>query len=339
MTCREPEEMVEERIDRVLTQYRESPKLLFMIRTYLRLAAEVANQTCDLPDRFDILTAVGDQLTILGKRMGFPRTHCICDQQPVVGFDCPDHYYGRPIVGFGVINEVRPHGFCEGTSGFGEPYDSYWQGCEPPNKDYTLCAPDATWLNCASGIGEITLSDDEVYRRFLLVRRYQMMQYYSLEDLTTAIQIFFGPTALVLAANVGRIVIAPGRDLSAYETTLLQLYPRVLPIALGIEVRFHFGSPLVAGFGHGWGGFCDVPIESPNRTGLTSGFNCGDSPNIGGFCEPWLQDANLVVDDYNELGTDDGDELVTGPLTADSNWLCLEGSPWMCEIDVHPYSC
>ena len=71
--CPDINEMVEERIDRVLTQYRESPNLLFLLRTYLKAICSTGLNNCDLPEKFDINTAIGDQLTILGKRLGWPR--------------------------------------------------------------------------------------------------------------------------------------------------------------------------------------------------------------------------------------------------------------------------
>lgn len=267
VTCPAPDELVEQRIDRVLTQYRESPKLLHLIRTYLRQAEQVVSSICALPSFFDLDTAVGDQLTLLGKRLGFPRCHCVCNVQPVFGFDCA-----------GVPSDYVLTGFCDDNN---------------------------TWVDCGPfGTSDICITDDEVYRGFLKARRYQMLALFDLASLTAAVQHLFGETATVLDSGVGRVVIAPGRDLTTAETAMLQLYPRVLPVAPGIRTRFHFGPVEVFGFGDGWGGFCDE----------------------------WKPDGlPLMTENGTIITTEDGTPIMTGPLTRDAEWLC--------EINVHAYDC
>lgn len=272
--CPAPGSLVEARLDRVLTQYRESPKLLHLIRTYLGQVEGVVSSVCQIPSFFDLDTAVGDQLTLLGKRLGFPRCHCVCATQPVFGFDCD---------GVSETTVYTVTGFCD---------------------------ENASWLDCGPfDSPDICIDDDEIYRNFLRARRYQMLALYDLDSLTDAIQYLFGPTAYVMDAGVGRVVIAPGRALSAVETALLQLYPRVLPVAPGIRVRFHFGIHReVFGFGDGWGGFCDTPGETDHELAVT--------------------------DDEVLLVTIDGVEetLMVGPqITLDAEW--------MCEVDVRPFDC
>lgn len=262
-----PNDLVEPRIDRILTQYRESPKLLHLIRTYLDQVADTYMHVCDLPSFFEIDTAVGDQLTLIGKRLGWPRTHCVCVIQPVFGFNCEGFPSDIPVVGF-----------CE---------NNIWEACG------------------AFGNGEISIDDDEVYRGFLRARRYQMLSFYDIESLTDALQSIWGDTARVLDAGHGRVVLAPGRELTDAETALLQLVPRVLPVAPGIRQRFHFGSDLVVfGFGEGWGGFCDD--YAPD--GLS-----------------------LATEDDTEITTEDDDVLITDAI--------FRAAVWMCEIDVKPYEC
>lgn len=266
MTCVDPILLVENEIDRVLTQYRESPKLLHMARTYLAQVAQVNAAICDMPSFFDLRTAIGDQLTLIGKRMGFPRCHCICDTQPVFGFECDtDEVPGQTIVGF-----------CQSGS---------WDGCE------------------TTGISEICINDDETYRKFLISRSYQMQQRYSLADLTLALQALYGQQAMIVDSGHGRVVLAPYRELTEMEIALLQVVPRVLPIAPGIATRWHFGTFKIFGFGTGW----------------------------GGFCEDWEPDGVLIDVGAGVLATEDDDFIITGPLT--------RGADWMCEIDLKPYSC
>lgn len=267
MTCPANNELVEQRIDRVLTQYRESPKLLGMMRTYLRQVEIVVQTICDMPSYFDIETAVGDQLTLLGKRLGWPRCHCVCEVPPVFGFVCADVPSAYPIAGF--------------------------------------CDANATWSDCGTfGISEICLNDDEMYRLFLKVRRYQMLARYDLASLEEAAKIFWGDTARVLDAGNGRVIVQFGRTLTAAETQVLKLYPRVMPIAPGIKLLFHFGVLRVFGFGEGWGGFCEMEEGSePFDISTSSG--------------------DLWVDDL-------GNQIVTSPLAL---------TEWMCGIDVRPYEC
>lgn len=313
MTCPTPEEMVEERIDRVLTQYRESPKLLHVLRTYLHAVAASHLQVCDLPERFNLDTATGHQLTLIGKRMGWPRCHCVCSVEPVFGFECEE------------VNLRPVSGFCED----GTP-----------------------WAECATGIGELCINDDESYRAFLRVRAFQMTGRFDLASLEQSLRIFFGSSARVMYSGQGRVVVAPGRRLSQAEQLLLQLYPRVMPVALGIRVLFHFGEePRVFGFGEGWGGFLEEDPEATaatdafHRTGKLFGF-CEDDDMVGGFCEVWSEEGlPLKRSEVNEYGEpiwivdEDNNHIYTGPLTSPAAWVCRTSAPWMCETDVHPYDC
>jgi hypothetical protein len=269
-TCPDKAVLIETEIDRVLTQYRESPNLLFVLRTYLGQVAEIVLTLCSVPSYFWLEYATDDQLTLLGQRLGWPRCHCVCTTQSIFGFDC------------GTPSAHTLSGFCD---------DNDWQDCGP------------------FGQSEICLNEDELYRKFLKVRRYQMLSFYDYASLTEAIQIFWGPTAMILDAGHGRVVIAPGRPLTEAEQAVLQLYPRVLPVAPGIQVRFHFGdTERIFGFGTGWAGFCEELFP-------------------GGA--PILTNAN---EDY--LVTQTSTPIITGPLFMQGGF-----GEWMCEIDVHPYDC
>ena len=271
-TCPEKAYLVEQRVDRVLTQYRESPKLLHVMRVYLGQVADAAIAGCAIPSFFDLDTAVGDQLTLIGKRMGFPRCHCVCDIQPVFGFEC-EGYSGYQIVGF--------------------------------------CDENGSWADCGPfGTSDICITDDETYRRFLKARRYQMMAMFDIASLTEAVLHLFGDQASILSSGNGRVVVVPGRDLTESEVALLQIYPRALPVAPGIRVRFHFGSSDVFGFGEGW----------------------------GGFCEPWQPEGLMLVTEEGKIiivepqdSSGEDTPLITGPLSQDA--------PWLCEVDVKAFSC
>ena len=222
--CPSPGALVEARMDRVLTQYRESPNLLAILRHALDQVETVARSVCDIPNHFDIRTAVGEQLTLLGKRMGWPRCHCVCTVEPVFGFNCGDPNPNRAIIGF-----------CEG----------------------------GTWADCrTSGTSDICFNDDDVYRGYLFARRYQMMQLYDIDSLQAALKHVWGASATVLGSGGGRITVAPRRALTLQETRELPVAIRVLPVAPGIAVDLQLGASNIFGFGQGWGGFCEATVAT-----------------------------------------------------------------------------
>ena len=219
--------LVEAEIDRIATQYRESPNLIGMMRAYLGQIEEAARTICAIPEFFDIDTAIGDQLTILGKRLGFPRCHCVCTIAPVFGFDCGGSYGGP----YEIV------GFCDG----------------------------GTWLDCQdTGTSTICLDDDEIYRAVLKVRRYQARGLYGIGSLQAAIETLWGPTATVHSLGSGKVAVAPGRVLAPYEVTIVPVVMRAIPFAPGIHPMISYSSLTEAGevapifgFGTGWAGFCE----------------------------------------------------------------------------------
>lgn len=219
MICPTPPDFVEARIDRVLTQYRESPNLLAIIRHDLGQIAEAGIAACHIPSRFDILDAVGDQLTIIGKQLGWPRCHCICVPVPVFGFGCGTTNPNKPVVGL-----------CEG----------------------------GVWANCQeAGSGDICFNDDEVYRGYLLARRYQLLQLWDIDSLQAAAAHIWGTNATVTSMGGARVAVQPGRPLTSLEAMQLPVAFRVLPIAPGITPHVSYTTGKVFGFGSGWGGLCE----------------------------------------------------------------------------------
>lgn len=295
---------VNDRLSRILTQYRESTLLIGLIKAYLSTIAESFDRIKPVSTVFDIDYATGENLTIAGKWLGWSRTHCVCEVQPVFGFECEGDVLD-------IFNPVA--GFCQG---------------------------DVTFETCSSnGLGEVTINDDELYRKTLYARRAQMKGDFSRRALTESVNLLFGDNAEVVADGDGRVVIAPGRDLTATEVALLQVYPRVMPVAPGIEIRFHFYDSRVFGFGEGWGGFAEPQgLSSDSRTGKLFGFACeqfATDMTIGGFCEEWVSDgARLVNETGFALVTENGAFLTTGPLTSGADIECLVSAPTLCEINT-----
>lgn len=308
--CPDKTYLVEGLIDRVLTQYRESPNLLFVLRTYMTKVFDAYSSICDLPSYFDLDTAVGEQLTFVGERMGWPRCHCVCTSQPVFGFACDDYPSQYAITGF-----------CDGAQ---------------------------TWADCGVFLDStLCLDDDEVYRLFLKVRRYQMLALYDRESLNTAIRLFWGPRAWIVYSGQDIVVVSPGRKLTPVEESLLQLYPRVLPIAPGIGFRMHFGLEPVFGFGDGWGDLCGSCTELPQPV---FGFDClpERGPNrITGMCndqqtwqdcEPFTQENSCIFEDPKPFLTEQGLMIMTeGPVLVTGSMT--HSAEWMCPIDVRSYNC
>lgn len=189
---------IDEKLSLVLTQYRESPNLLGMMSAYLKQVIEVQDAIAEIPSKFDLDTAVGDQLTIIGRWLGFPRAHNVPSAVPVFGFECE-----------GQTSQYNLAGFCEGA---------LWLGC-----------PGVSSFN-------VTIAEDELYRKFLYVRRYQLLGYNDYRTFVICIKILFGSAADY--TQTGRIIdVSPGRALSDYEQTFLKVYERVLPCAVSASVN------------------------------------------------------------------------------------------------------
>lgn len=223
--CVDIDDFVGRHDDEILTQYRESPNLLALLRIYLRKAASMTRDACLMFDSFELNTAVGDQLTILGKALGWPRCHCAGQKRPVFGFDCGDDCSNVTPVG----------GFCE-----------------------------AEW-DCGPEYVEFCFTNDEMYRGFLKARSVTLFSGYSRANLTRAARAVFGSTAVIYRERAGIVAIATGRRLSGIEISIAHLYEQVLPIPAGHRLEIWQSSGPPFGFGSGWGGFCDghFPILIP----------------------------------------------------------------------------
>jgi hypothetical protein len=226
--CTTVDKFVSENDDEILTQYRESPNLLAILRVYLRHAARMTIDACQIIDHFDLSNdaTVGDQLTIIGKALGWPRCHCAGQKRPVFGFECGD------------CSDVTPiGGFCE-----------------------------AEW-DCGPEYIEFCFTDDDLYRGFLRARAVTLQSGYSRANLTRAARAVFGSAAVIYEERAGIVGIATGRRLSGIEISIAHLYEQVLPIPAGhrLEIWQSDGPPF--GFGDGWGGFCDgfFPIKIPTQ--------------------------------------------------------------------------
>ncbi|MEM7651875.1 MAG: DUF2612 domain-containing protein [Pseudomonadota bacterium] len=247
---------VEERMGRIISQYAGAEKLQGLIRAYLEAIDDPFQVILDIQAAFDLDSATGDQLTLIGRRMGFPRTQEVCEVPSVFGFEYPTEAAAEgnyPIGGFG--------------SGAG-------------------------WLADAEfTVAEITVRDSE-YRKLLKCRRYQMNEFFDIDSLRAAIQDLWGDTAKVYFARRKEVVVGPGRELTDYESGLLEIYARAIPVALGMDLRFSLQTEKIFGFGTGWSGFIGdtgVPIQGGFNKALEA--DTGTAMQAEGFARtaPWLQ--------------------------------------------------
>jgi hypothetical protein len=156
--CPVPATVIEDRITYLLTQYRESPKLIAVLRNAMREAAVLAQLICEIPDFFDLDTAVGDQLTIIGKWLGWPRCHCNGRLQTFAGIEC--EVYSNIIIIDDFDGKAIVENFASGID-CGEPTLDYIVGglcdetpliCEEDSDSATLVPTPVGDLPLASGI-------------------------------------------------------------------------------------------------------------------------------------------------------------------------------------------
>ena len=243
---------VQERLDRVLTQYRESPRLLALIHAGARELEEARDAVAAMPAALNLDTAEGEWLSLVGKRMGFGRENCVCLRTPVFGFECDPPDPLRPVTGF-----------CDGLG---------------------------TWLDCETPEASIyRLDDDEMYRRFLRVRARQIAGEFNEEGVLAAAREAFGDEAEVLVSDRRKVIVAPGEDFDILHPTA-QLWTRVFPLPPATRLLFHVGSTrALAGFGTGWAGFCgvtDVPLTDEQGNPLVT--EDGDPIIADGVADPTI---------------------------------------------------
>jgi len=254
--------LVEGALSRIATEYREAERLKGYMSVVLGQIEDIARTVCAIPSFFDIDTAIGDQLTLIGKRIGFPRCHCVCDATPVIGFEC------NPP---GLIPIA---GFCE---------EATWAGCEGISY---LCISD-----------DEAYRAHLVARRYQMLGLYDVE---SLEAALRAVwgASAWIPEArhgrVVVAP--GRVLTTPET-----QRLLITLRAMPFAPGIGIAVHFGSAPILGFGQGWGgfcvgdW--LCPVAIdpydcdEPPGRAVI--GFSCGadDERPIAGFCDDnstWL---------------------------------------------------
>lgn len=245
--------LADARLSRVLTQYRESPNLLGLIEAYLLELAEVIERADAIPAAFDIDASTGDQLTLIGKWMGFPRVHPRGQRVRAFGFARDD----RPALTYPVA------GFC-----------------------------DSRFICEGSDFEAKTFTDDAEYRRFLKARTVSvnaaLSNRYSRDVLTEAASALFGgDEVLVVREGGGEITLCLTRFYTDDEMRLLHMATQVLPLPLGVTVYWAHSDGVPFGAGAGWGEFCSSSFYGVIREAVvdqqvSDAFGFG--PGFSGFC-------------------------------------------------------
>lgn len=247
--------MEEARINRILTQYRESPNLIGVIRAALSELADVAERGDAIKTAFDIDTSTGDQLTMIGKWLGWPRTHCQGSKAKVFGFACADDDCS---VGYPVL------GVCEG----------------------------ARFACRGAGYEEYTFEDDAIYRRYLKARAISINAArtldYSRDELVGAATDLFGHEVVIVKEGRGQIVLCMTRFFTSDELQILHMAREVLPVPPGVSLTWAHCDGAIYGIGSGWGEICTSSfykiIKDPlDRAPKTDIFGFG--PDWAGACE------------------------------------------------------
>lgn len=245
--------LADARLSRVLTQYRESPSLLGMIEAYLLEMAEVMERADAIPAAFDIDASTGDQLTMIGKWLGFPRAHPRGQRVRAFGFSRDD----RPSLTYPVA------GFC-----------------------------DSRFLCEGHDFEAKTFSDDAEYRRFLKARAVSvnaaLANRYSRDVITDAANsLFSGGNVVIVREEGGSLTLCLTRFFTEGEKDILHMATQVLPLPLGVTVFWAHSDGVPFGSGSGWGEFCTSSFYGVIRETVTDqqvsdafGFGSGFS----GFC-------------------------------------------------------
>ena len=245
--------LIEERINRILTQYRESPNLIALIRNGLQEIADAAEYLEAIQTAFDIETSIGDQLTVIGKWLGWPRVHCEGRRPTVFGFECSSD--GEETSACSTAVPVA--GFCEG----------------------------ARWACPGYGFEDYEFVDDELYRRYLKARNIKLAGDYSRERLIEAAGLIFDHEVVFVRERPGVVTLCLTRAFTSEELAILALADHVLPIALGVRLEWAQTDGAIFGFGEGWGGLCSSSFYSIVR----DPFDRAPKTDVFGFGPDWAE--------------------------------------------------
>ena len=265
--------LVDAHMSKVLTQYRQSQKLLTLLAGLIASLEPIKENLCLNLYWKTLDLSTGEQLDFYGALVGMPR--CVCDakQRTFFGFSnasCVDDPCG-------CLNPIG--GFC----------------------DDFKCSD-----NVETGIGEYCFTDDDLYRRFIKGKILSNASDGSTHSIIEVANAIFDSTSSFIASNVHSLVtVGLDRPFTTEEFELLPLIEKIIPTYPSTKVQFSHSNGKPFGFGAGWGEFCSggfrvVCNKKTIKEELDVNFGfCGDAElnqhntlkdgwalnNIGGFCQ------------------------------------------------------
>ena len=193
--------LTEKHLDYLICQYGQSANLRALFSAFFAGFEIVEKDMAAISAAFDIETATGDALTILGERAGWPRTHCAAQCTPVFGWLCDDNERS------GVL------GWCEGE----------W-----------LCDENST------GRQDYTFVDDDLYRRFIKAKRLANASVGTAVELVEIARLLFDSDDVgIMGMENRKLDLLVQHHLTDEEFSVVELIKRILPAPIGTVVSIY----------------------------------------------------------------------------------------------------
>lgn len=190
-------------IDLLIIQYQALPKTRAFLEAVLKKVL-IFDILFQIRDGFDIETAVGKQLDILGEYIGVSRTYEIAED--------PDStlFFGM-IDGSNADHVANPQAFCKGFSDFSNP---------------------SNWF-ITSGLKVVTM-DDELYRQILKLKIKLNSIDYTVESIEDILSSLFKDKIILYDTNSMQLVY---RITEVNEFITASISKRLLPKPAGVGVK------------------------------------------------------------------------------------------------------
>jgi len=258
MSCYEEGRLVNDTLEKIATQYRESNNFKDFIKVYLKDLEAIQLALCETE-------IVG--LDRLGEIVNFPRCFCNIKKKRWFGFtQLQKFWFGFDYVDGETVKEDPAYLTGLDSGSWKSKNDSM-------NTPTICCSPDESTVlgfcegefNCGKlpEYEDYCFEDDEHYAKLLRLKILSDNSDNSLSDIKLGLQILFGDQVYFLQERSGEVTFNVGRKFTTEEKLLLDFYKLLLPAPIGVKVSLYesFDVP-VFGFGGSdccgdWlGGFC-----------------------------------------------------------------------------------
>ena len=202
---------------KIITQYRQSPKLIEFIAGHLDILDAMRGNLCENLHLPSIADAQGKHLDVWGSMVGFPRCHCSAKKRLYFGFN------------------------CEGDCGCGDVATGF-------------CT--AWKCKTSGGLDDFCFEDDDMYRRFILAKSISNNSDGSVRSILACASVMFDKKTIRYDNQIGKLTISVTRKLTKTELNIMPLIKRILPVYPSVEINITHGDGIPFGFGEGWAGVC-----------------------------------------------------------------------------------